>query len=81
MATIKFQPPRGEAHHFAQVTEAQVAHAKRMLVDARRVEVLAQGELERIAKEAGISMPTLLHVKNNNRWTHVQPAPAETEDA
>ena len=79
MATIKYQYPRGEEHHFARCTETQVAHANRLLMDASRVEVLASGELDRIAEETGVPIAGLRHIHSGARWKHVKSAPATEE--
>lgn len=77
MATIKFNRPRGEENHFAVYTETAVARAKRLILDAERVEVLANGEIMRISRETGISVYSLRRIAGGEQWTHVDPAPAE----
>lgn len=72
---------RGEGHPKAQATNAQIARAKRLLLEAERVTFLAPGELDRIAAATGLSARTVKALKEGTRWVHIDPAPATAEAA
>lgn len=69
----------GEMHPRSVYTDAQVALAKRLLLDAQSTVVLARGQLREIAKKTGIPRSSLLHIRYGTGWKHVEPAPSTIE--
>ncbi len=76
---MKTSSHRGENHHRARHTEAQVARAKALLAAAPRTQV-ARGVVPAIAEATGLTAHTLHNIIHKGGWSHVAPAdPAEVE--
>ena len=62
--------PAGESHPHAIYTAEQVAEAKRLLSQAKRVSRLAPGELKTVADQTGISPATVHAIAYGRAWKH-----------
>jgi hypothetical protein len=72
--------PRGEAHPRSKYTAAAVARAKRLLAEAPRITIIADGHVQRISRETGIAIETLRAISKGTRWAHIPPEPATTSE-
>ena len=75
-----YDDARGERHGAALYTDEQVARAKRLLIEAEHITVLAKGEIARIAELTGITPRTLASIHLGERWQHLPPAPSTATD-
>lgn len=64
---------RGEDHHNAKYSEAQVRHALQLIDEAPKkvIERLAPGVMRQIAEETGLSVRAVMHLRSKTRWTNI----------
>lgn len=65
--------PRGEDHHNAKYSEAQVRRALRLIDESpkKAIERLAPGAMRQIAEETGLSVRVVMHLRSKTRWANI----------